>query len=293
MIHIFPTVPFLYVSTLWPLVHVVSTTRAVETAAVQRHTSSHTLAVARQRLPRQAAMAFLVLAGLACWVPFFVVGTRGRYPFTYGNKCRPCRCGDEAVLESCAIPARLGVRYIYFEGRGIRGIAPGAFRGWSFPLQGLSLSNNNISALSADTFDGIEKLKFLDLSANNIGTLGSGIFASMPMLRTLSLRSNPLAALRAGALTGLDQLRFLFLDGTGELRVVEPGVLANASRVANVWVGGSALNCSRLRLPGGATCFDDQSCDAEKIGRLGNGVCDGRGGGYDTAACARDGGDCA
>ena len=37
-----PTAPFLYASTLWPLMHVVTTARAIETAAVQRRAEAVT-----------------------------------------------------------------------------------------------------------------------------------------------------------------------------------------------------------------------------------------------------------
>jgi hypothetical protein len=112
----------------------------------------------------------------------------------------------------------------------------------------------------------------------------------MPRLKTLVLRDTQLTALKAGALAGFGQLRNLLLDGSYDLCEVEPGAFFDTPRVANVWVGGSALNCTRLGLPGGVTCFDEVSCDVEIITWVGDGVCDG--GEYDTAACAWDGGDC-
>jgi hypothetical protein len=297
---IFPTTPFLYVSTLWPLMHVVTTARAIETAAVQRRSEDSDLpqdsseaerAAARQRLPRWAAAAFLVLAILACWAPFLFLGARDRYPFDNGDECRPCVCSAEAMLESCTIPATLGVKNLYIDGKGIRGIVPGVFRGLSDTWV-LVVSHNNISALPAGAFDGLDHLITLSLSANALRTLTAGAFDGLPMLATLFLRDNPLAALRAGDFAGLGELRNLFLDGSDELRVVEPGVFAATPRVANVWVGGSALNCTRFGLPGGVTCFDEVSCDVEPIVRVGNGICDVAAG-YNTAACAWDGGDCA
>jgi hypothetical protein len=124
-----------------------------------------------------------------------------------------------------------------------------------------------------------------------MGTLGSGVFGAMPMLRTLVMRDTPLAALRVGALSGLDELRNLFLDSSDELRVVEPSVFVDTPRVANVWVAGSALNCTRLGLPEGVTCFDDVTCGAERATSIGDGFCQGPR--YDTPACAWEGGDCA
>jgi hypothetical protein len=136
--------------------HVVTTVRAIETAAVQRRAEAEAEAqddgqqrahaAARQRLPRRTAAAFLVLAGLACSLPF-LVGARGHYPFSNGDACRPCACSGEAVLESCDIPATLGVGGVYLDGKGIRGVAPGAFRGLS-NLITLDLSHNNVSALA-------------------------------------------------------------------------------------------------------------------------------------------------
>jgi hypothetical protein len=298
-----PTDPFLYASNLCPLVRVVTTARAIETAALQRlehrrsegerlsHDATQDRAVARQRLPRWAAVGFFVLAGLACWAAFLFIGTRDRFPFSNGDECRPCTCSDKAMLDSCAIPATLGVRFFFIPSRGIRGIAPGAFGGFS-TLKSLDLSRNNISSLPAGAFHGLGRITSLDLSANAIGTLGNGTFNGMPTLATLVLRDNPLAVLHVGALTGLSDLRNLFLDGSNELHMVELGAFADTPRVANVWMAGSVLNCSRLGLPGGVTCFDDVSCDVQQVTYIGDGVCDSDYADYETAACAWDGGDC-
>jgi hypothetical protein len=132
--HVFPTAPFLFASNLAPLARVVTTARAIETAALQRRSeealsedSSHqALTAARQRLPRWASAAFLVLGGLGCSAPFFM-GSRDRYPFSNGDACRPCVCSDAAVLESCTIPATFGLQGLRIDGKGVRGIAPRAF----------------------------------------------------------------------------------------------------------------------------------------------------------------------
>jgi hypothetical protein len=105
---------------------VVTTARAIETAAVQQleerrtesaaglsHDDSQERAAARQRLPRWAAAVFFVLAGLACWAPLLFIGTRDRYPYSNGDECRPCVCSGDAVLKACTIPATLGVRYLH------------------------------------------------------------------------------------------------------------------------------------------------------------------------------------
>jgi hypothetical protein len=73
--------------------------------------------------------------------------------------------------------------------------------------------------------------------------------------------------------------------------MVEPDVFADTPRVAHVWVGGSALNCTRLGVPGGLTCFDHVSCDVKHVTFVGDGICQGEE--YDTAICAWDGGGCA
>jgi len=286
---------------LSPLVRVVTTARAIETAAVQRRVEADTgaskdgskaeHAAARQRLPGWAAAVFLVLAGCACWAPFLFLGSRDRYPFSNGDACRPCTCSAEAVLESCTIPATLGVIHLYLDGKGISGIAPGAFSGLNL-LRNLDVSHNNISTLSEGAFDGLHRLITLILSANALRTLGGGAFDGVPVLSALILRDNPLAALLAGDFAGLGELRNLFLDGSDELRVVGPGTFADTRHLSNVWVAGSALNCTRFGLPGGVTCFDEESCDVEMIVRVGNGICDAAISGYDTAVCAWDGGDC-
>jgi hypothetical protein len=123
--HTVPTAPHLYVSILSPLVRVAMTAREIETAAIERleqrrseaaaapghslqEDSLHVRAAVQQRLPAWAALCFLVLAGLACWAPFLFSSAGDHYPFSNGDKCRPCACSGELVLESCAIPARSG-----------------------------------------------------------------------------------------------------------------------------------------------------------------------------------------
>jgi hypothetical protein len=177
---------------------------------------------------------------------------------------------------------------LHLDGKGIRGVAPGAFRG-SRILIALDLSNNNISALPAGALGGSPRLAVVDLSANAIRTLEAGVFDGVRTLRTIVLRDSPLSSLRAGALARLDELRNLFLDGTGELRVVEPGVFADTPRLTNVWVAGSALNCTRLSLQVGVTCFDEEACDMGWVTQIGNRICVQR---YNTQECAWDGGDC-
>ena len=58
-------------------------------------------------------------------------------------------------------------------------------------------------------------------------------------------------------------------------------------------MGGNELNCSSVRgsLPSGAECIDEH-CGAQWLSSIGQGFCNSEEPEYDTAQCARDGGDC-
>jgi hypothetical protein len=114
------------------------------------------------------------------------MGARDYYPFNNGDECQPCTCSSEAVLESCTIPATLGVGALFLDDKGIRGIIPGAFRGLS-RLETLDVSQNNVSAMPVGAFDGLGRLTSLDLSANAIDM--AGVFDGVPLLVTLVLRT--------------------------------------------------------------------------------------------------------
>ena len=59
----------------------------------------------------------------------------------------------------------------------------------------LDLSNQDISSLNADDFNGLVRLEILDLSHNSLTTLPVGVFNDLYLLRTLYLNNNLLATL--------------------------------------------------------------------------------------------------
>ena len=308
-----PLTPYEYLSTFWPLLHIVTVARSIETAAVQRRAEEEHQAAAataaagndgqqsssgsggsrssgkRATLPIWAAVAFPVIA-LSTIVLTFAVGGRDRYPFAdWGHQCRPCKCNDDGALVSCPLAFDLKVATMVLNHIEITGIAPGAFEGFEY-LKSLVLSHNNIVTLHEGSFDGLPHLNSLDLSASNTSLIELGAFRELRVLRTLVLRDSSLVVVYAGALDGLRSLHALLLDDCDQLRELEVGALPDT--VQYVWLPGSALNCTRLapQLSGGAACFDDAYCDVEWAFKVGNGYCNG--GDYDTAECAWDGGDC-
>ncbi|XP_039966929.1 toll-like receptor 1 [Bactrocera tryoni] len=79
-------------------------------------------------------------------------------------------------------------------------------------LRVLSLSKNNINALTSDYFCSLENLEFIDLGYNNIGNWYEPSFGNNTKLRVLNLRNNNINILNYAMLNDFKTLEFLGLS---------------------------------------------------------------------------------
>lgn len=86
-------------------------------------------------------------------------------------------------------------------------------------LEGLSLSNNQISELKDGQFENCTNLKWLCLSNNKLKTVGSGSFRGLIKLTTLELDKNEIAEIADNSFESLTELNVLLLNNNNIKRI--------------------------------------------------------------------------
>ena len=275
-----PVTSYAYVACFWPLLHIFSVARSLESTAMRRRVreeaaeaaevaagrrnsrrpsitkalrrfSQHLSAktgiddAAESRLPLWAAVTYVVLSlGIVAVVLFTQCGT-DRYPFgDWDHPCRPCKCDGNGVLVSCDVPAGLKVNSLILDNMMITDVKPGAFRNLEF-AHTLGLSRNFITTLSEGMFVGLPFLLNLQLEESNITKIEPGAFEPLAGLERLNLRINRLTAGRSAIFSGLKSLRLLSLDSNG-MRAVDADVFDDAPNLEVLWVAGNFLNCTEI-----------------------------------------------
>ena len=97
-----------------------------------------------------------------------------------------------------------------------------------YPITGLSLESDGITALQVGDFGDLDNLQTLYLYDNNLKTLPTGVFEGLSKLTSLKLRRNPLTTIESGAFNGLSSLAELDLSSVytqtrGDLTTIESG----------------------------------------------------------------------
>uniref|UniRef100_A0A8D0H6Q3 Slit homolog 1 protein n=1 Tax=Sphenodon punctatus TaxID=8508 RepID=A0A8D0H6Q3_SPHPU len=130
----------------------------------------------------------------------------------------PAMCSCSNGIVDCrgkgltAIPANLPdtMTEIRLELNGIKSIPPGAFSPYK-KLRRIDLSNNQISAIAPDAFQGLRTLNSLVLYGNKIMDLPKGVFGGLHALQLLLLNANKINCIRADAFSDLQNLSLLSL----------------------------------------------------------------------------------
>ena len=104
-----------------------------------------------------------------------------------------------------------------------------------------NLSNESISSLSSDDFDGLPNLRELHLSNNDLSSLPADVFAGLPNLRELHLNNNNLSSLPADVFAGLSNLEELRIYNNN-LSSLPANLFAGLSNLKSIWIYGNNLS---------------------------------------------------
>lgn len=188
-----PIDPIAYLSCFWPVMHIFTACRAVETAVIQRiqeqqaskrAQKAHVDAVGA-RLPWWAALTYLAIAlGTSAWC---FHQSNQFYPFV--DSCGKCSCREGTLLACAHLHPTLGAG-IMASGAGITAIRPDAFDGLP-NLKSLDLSDNGLDATDLTVLNSITTLEIVDLSNNPISNLPANAFEQLVNLRRIFLAGNP------------------------------------------------------------------------------------------------------
>ena len=109
-------------------------------------------------------------------------------------------------------------------------------------LKKLNLKNNNISAIEADSFLLLNKLKHLSLQENQLTKLSNGMFSGLIALKFLDLSVNKIQVVEDDAFLELVSLNHLKLFGN-MLTTLEKHWFRNVSRPLKMPL--SEVNCEQ------------------------------------------------
>ncbi|CAG0890581.1 unnamed protein product [Darwinula stevensoni] len=131
--------------------------------------------------------------------------------------CPPqCKCEDKKVrcshakLDQIPYPIHADTEELYLDANEIKEVNPMKLKHLK-NLQRLDLSNNRVSYLDADAFQGLHSLHTLILSYNKIECLHKAAFSGLGGLRILSLHGNEISKVPAGAFDDLHSISHLAL----------------------------------------------------------------------------------
>ena len=104
----------------------------------------------------------------------------------------------------------------------------------------LDLSDESISSLDSDDFDGLTALTELNLDSNEISNLPSDIFSGLASLTSLKLRINKLATVSSDLFSGLTALELIQL-GFNDLTAVPSDLFSGLTSLTEIELAGNDL----------------------------------------------------
>ena len=138
----------------------------------------------------------------------------------------------------------------------------------------LDISEQGLTSLRADDFDGLTSLRYLDLSASRLTELPEGVFDGLTSLQVLELNNNRLAALPEGVFDGLTSLHRLFLIDN-RLAALPEGAFDGLTSLQGLFLWKNQLT----ELPEGAfdglTSLQVLSLGGNRLAALPKGIFDG------------------
>ncbi|XP_037875617.1 protein slit isoform X1 [Bombyx mori] len=106
----------------------------------------------------------------------------------------------------------------------------------------LYLESNELTSIPPDQIRHLTQLTRLDLSNNKISVLGNNTFEGLTKLSTLIVSYNRLRCVQRDALKGLSQLRVLSLHGNN-ISLLADGVFRDLESISHVALGSNPLYC--------------------------------------------------
>ena len=100
-------------------------------------------------------------------------------------------------------------------------IDPGAFNGLS-NVENLTLTNNPLTKLKGEMWQGLKNLKLLEIYNNYISNIEPNCFISLQNLESLNLQDNSLKKMKANMFNGLHSLRKLILSSNAIVTIFFP-----------------------------------------------------------------------
>jgi len=134
---------------------------------------------------------------------------------------------NRTILQSCVKLNSLD--FMDLIGKNISEIDPNTFDHSNFTR--LSLSENRLKKIEANTFSGLSKsLKLLSLKRNNIETIDKMSFAHLSSLTTLNLQQNNLTSIDAQLFKGLQNLTDLNI-GYNQIHSIDPQIFSGLNKL--------------------------------------------------------------
>ncbi|XP_069958777.1 protein slit-like isoform X2 [Cherax quadricarinatus] len=106
----------------------------------------------------------------------------------------------------------------------------------------LDLSNNEITSIAGDAFQGLKSLASLVLYGNKITELAAGVFAGLTSLQLLLLNANRISCLRRDAFTDLRSLNLLSLYDNN-IKTIQNGTFQTLSSIQTLHLGRNPFVC--------------------------------------------------
>eukprot|EP00058_Branchiostoma_floridae_P018260 XP_002603749.1 hypothetical protein BRAFLDRAFT_97608 [Branchiostoma floridae] len=163
------------------------------------------------------------------------------------------------TIQEWAFPNSPQVCYLHIHNSNVSMVQPGAFRG--LPLVNtLSLADNHISSLEADTFLGLETMVILNLDRNAISIISQHAFRGLPHLARLQLAMNRLLSVPVDALLPPTALEVVKLQAN-HIATINSQVL----RLLPTQISRLMIVSNKLRCDGNLTWFICNLPDLEQI----------------------------
>jgi Leucine-rich repeat (LRR) protein len=153
-----------------------------------------------------------------------------------------CQCGADGFLFNCE---DFGNTVLDFSNSNIKTVTTGAFSGFTTIVTELYLNNNLIEDIQPGAFAALGvSLAVLDLGSNQLTAIDADDFLGLQLLKELRLHNNPLTAVTSNMFySEMTSLFTLWLTASPTLEGVGIGSLVN---LQNLYIFGTSVTCDSV-----------------------------------------------